>query len=300
MIDRRTFLAAAPLAALSQTDTARSLQAQALAEVRRLHARADRLLRGQGLQDGDVAPRIARLFADERYLYPDSVAGRDRAVADLNASLAWIRPRLSRAFGDLAIPPAEVRRMSAADQAAGRGGYRAAGDATKVGAYYVDLAQIRRRPAWTLPSVAFHEVVPGHLLQIPLQAAGVKEPDPFFEGWATYAEQLACDLGAYAHDPRGEIGYIHWRLFRIARVVVDTGLQLGWSRDHALAALHQTMGPPIYFLTQEADVDRMIAGPGKAAREGQVAMILAAQRPRSVSQWPAYHRRILTGPAWSG
>jgi uncharacterized protein (DUF885 family) len=300
MMDRRTFLAAAPLAGLDSGDFPKAMGASALTEVRALHARADRLLQGLGLTKGEVGARIAQLFADERYLYPDSDDGRDKAVADLNASLAWIRPRLGRAFGDLAIRPAEVRRMNGADEASRRAGYRVAGDANQIGVYYVDLSEIRRRPRWTLPSVAFHEVTPGHLLQIPLQAVGVKEPDPFFEGWATYAEQLAFDLGAYAHDPRGEIGYIHWRLFRIARVVADTGLQLGWSRDQALAVLRQTTGPPIYFLTQEADVDRMIASPGKAAREGQAAMTLAAQRPRSVSQWPAYHRRVLTGPAWSG
>ncbi|HET9160320.1 MAG TPA: DUF885 family protein, partial [Caulobacteraceae bacterium] len=149
-------------------------------------------------------------------------------------------------------------------------------------------------------SVAFHEVIPGHLMQIPLQAEGVKEPDPFFEGWATYAEQLAFDLGAYTKDPMGEVGYIHWRLFRLARVAVDCMLQRGLPRDAAILAMRRLQGPPIAFISIEADVERFITSPGKAAREGLAALTLAAKRPKSITQWPAYHRRILTGPAWSG
>ncbi len=77
----------------------------------------------------------------------------------MNARLAALGPRLGAAFGDVPIAPAEVRRMSPAVEARGRAGYR------EPGAYYVDLKAIRERPAWTLPSVAFHELTPGHLLQ---------------------------------------------------------------------------------------------------------------------------------------
>src|SRR5205809_5566176 len=56
--------------------------------------RADVLLRGQGLASGSVAERLRTLAADPRWLYPDDDAGRDRAVAEMNARLAAIRPRL--------------------------------------------------------------------------------------------------------------------------------------------------------------------------------------------------------------
>src|SRR5436189_141674 len=115
----------------------------ALAAVRTAQRRADVLLRGQGLRAGGVAERLRALSKDPRWLYPDDDAGRDRAVAEMNARLAALRPRLAQAFGDLPIPLAQVRRMSAADVAAGRGGYR------EPGAYYVDLRAIRERSAWT-------------------------------------------------------------------------------------------------------------------------------------------------------
>jgi uncharacterized protein (DUF885 family) len=270
---------------------------RAVAETRVMQARADMLLRGQGLKAGGVADRLRRLAKDPRWLYPDDDAGRDRAVADMNARIAALRPRLAPAFGDLPIAAAEVRRMSRADEAAGRGGYREAPRDGKAGAYYLDLKAIRERPAWTLPSAAFHEVAPGHLLQRPLQPAGAATT-AYFEAWAIYAEQLAADLGAYRHDPRGEIGYLQWRLFRIGRIVADTGLHaLGWSRERAIGTMTGLQGQSVAFITIEADVDRMIASPGKYAAEGLGALALADWRPRDRGGWPAFHAAVLTdGP----
>src|SRR5688500_10154608 len=74
----------------------------ALAEAGRLQRRADGLLRGQGLTSGSVAERLRQLADDPRYLYADDDAGRDRLVADMNAGLAALQPKLAAAFGDLA------------------------------------------------------------------------------------------------------------------------------------------------------------------------------------------------------
>lgn len=265
---------------------AKAAHGLARAEVRRLQARADVLLRGQGLARGAVAERIAALFADDRFLYPDDDAGRDRAVADMNGRLAAMRPRLARAFGDLAIPAAQVRRMSAADEAKTRGGYR------EPPAYYVDLAAIRDRPTWTLPSVAFHETVPGHALQASLPTATAAALNA--EAWATYAEQLCADLGAYSDDPLGEVGYLHWRLFRMARIVADTGQGvLGWSADRAAVAMTAIQGHPIAFAAIEADVARMFKTPGVYAAQGLGALAIARRRPRAMGRWPAFHRAVL-------
>lgn len=269
---------------------------QAEGEIRRLTARADRLLRGQGLARGTVAERIAMLFADARDLYADNDAGRDRAVAEMNARLAALRPRLGAAFGGMAIPAAVVRRMSPADAARGRGGYR------EDGAYYVDLKAIRTRPAWTLPSVAFHETVPGHALQTAQQAPGPAAAgvlNIYAEAWSTYAEQLAADLGAYDGDPRGELGYLHWRLFRMARIVADIGLGArGWTEARAVAAMGAIQGPAIAFTTPAADVARMRQAPGVYAAQGLGALRIASLRPRRPVAWPDFHARLLTDGPW--
>lgn len=276
MLTRRAVLAAAPGAAAG-----REGNALPRGEIARLSARAERLLRGQGLRRGTVAERITALFADERWLYPDNDAGRDRAVADMNARLAALRPVLPRAFGDLPIPGATVRRMSAGDEAAGRGGYRAPEG------YYVDLKAIRNRPAWTLPSVAFHETVPGHRM--------LPEGSSFnAEAWAIYAEGLAADLGAYQGDPLGELGYIHWRLFRLARMVADVGLMDGWTPERAVAEMRRIQGHDIAFVTVEADVARMARAPGSYFGQTMGALAIWIARPRAVADWPAYHRMVLS------
>jgi uncharacterized protein (DUF885 family) len=269
----------------------------------RLQARADRLLEAQGLGRGPVSERLTRLFADERYLFGDDEAGRDKAVAEMNAWLAQVRPKLAPAFGDLRIPPAEVRRMSAADAAKGRGGYREAGTFEAPGAYYVDLKAIRTRPSWTLPAVVHHELIPGHLLQLPYQGAASPHPlrlrcsKAYFEGWGVYAEQLADDLGLMDQNPLAQIGALHWRLFRLARIVADTGLHaMGWSRDQALEAMRRIQGPSIAFVDVPADVDRMMREPATFAAQGLLALELARLRPRR--GWPAYHRMVLADGPW--
>ena len=276
----------------------------AVGEVRSLQARADQLLRGQGLAYGPVAQRLRDLALDPRWIYPDSDAGRDKVVADMTAWLSDVRPRLAPAFGDLPIANAAVRRMSAADEAARRAGYREA-PAGKPGTYYVDLATVRARPRWTLRSVAYHEVIPGHLLQLPVQAGANPPPErlrdsaAYFEAWAVYAEQLCAELGLYRSDPLGEIGYLQWRLFSIGRVVVDVGLgALGWSRAQAIAAMTQMQGQSIAFISIPADIDRIIAAPGRYAAEGLGALEMRRLRPAKRGQWPAYHRALLADGPW--
>ncbi|HLZ75435.1 DUF885 family protein [Phenylobacterium sp.] len=296
----RSALAAAYGGPVDPAGAHQSAQAAAAAA----QARLDALLRGQGLTAGGPGARLRTLAKDPRWLYPDSEAGRDHAVREMNTRLSAFRPNLRRALGDLPIAPAAVRRMSAADVAAGKGGYREAPADGKPGAYYIDLRDIRARPSWTLPSVGFHEVTPGHLLQLPLQGAAcppearIKASGAYVEAWAIYAEQLCCDLGAYAGDPLGEIGYLQWRLFRLGRIVADTGLHaMGWSRDQAVAALRDLQGFGAAFITIEADVARIAAQPGKCAAEGLGALSLATWRPADRGRWPAFHKAVLAdGP----
>ena len=96
------------------------------AEVSALTVRADRQLRALGFARGSTGARFVAAFADLRFLYPDSDAGRDAAVADMNRALAAARARLAPDYP--ALPPflldVAARRMSAADEAARRGGYR--------------------------------------------------------------------------------------------------------------------------------------------------------------------------------
>jgi uncharacterized protein (DUF885 family) len=93
-----------------------------------------------------------------------------------------------------------------------------------------------------MPTLAYHETLPGHHLQIALAQDLKHLPSfrqglgftAFAEGWALYAERLAWELGWYDDDPYGYLGFLQAQAFRAARLVVDTGLHDGgWTFDQA-------------------------------------------------------------------
>lgn len=280
-----------------------------LAAVQTFGARAARLLDRRGIAAGPLGDRLAALARDPRWLYADDESGRDRLVADMNAWLDKAKARLPKSF--TATPPgtltARISRMSRADEAAGRQGYRDAPsfDGRWAGVYYVDLADIRRRPSWTLPSVVHHEAVPGHMLQIPLEEGSGAHPlrtrlacPGFLEGWAIYAEQLADEEGAFQGDPLAELGYLQWMLFRAGRLVVDTGLHVkGWTREKAEAWFAGVQGPPPVFASIAQDVERAAIGPGGVAGQGlawlEIVRLREAARRRPDFDPRRFHADLL-------
>lgn len=273
--------------------------------IRALHARADGLLKAQGLTTGGVGERLRALAADQRFLYSDDDAGRDRAVADMAPWLAKARARLPLAFADLpgAVDAVSVRRMSLADEAAGRQGYRdlPSADGSRPGAYYLDLKQIRRRPSWSLPAVVHHEVIPGHMLQIPLEEASGAHPyrtrvacPAAMEGWAVYAEHLFWEMGAFDGEPLAEIGGLYWILFRAGRARMDLGVHLeGWTPERAMAFLADTQGDSVIFAPFTQEVERAAIAPGAAAGQGVYWLELVRLRRAWGGTLRAFHGRVL-------
>jgi uncharacterized protein (DUF885 family) len=143
-------------------------------------------------------------------------------------------------------------------------------DGSRPGAYYINLRDTAEVPAWTLPTLTFHEGIPGHHLQGSLALETdlpLIRKTQFFsgygEGWALYAEQLAGEMGLYDDDPLGHVGQLHDSMFRAVRLVVDTGLHSqGWSREQAVKYFVDTLGD------QEAsavtEVERYCVWPGQA------------------------------------
>ena len=256
-----------------------------------LHARADSVLRRLGLTRGPVGERIVALYRQGKWLYSDDDAGRDRAVADMNRRLGRARARVPALFGTVPAECLDVsaRRMSPGDEAAHRQGYRIVATPGRSGAYFVDLAEIRRRPSWSLASVVHHELLPGHMIQMPMELRA--DPHPlridyaagFAEGWAVYAEQLAADQGAYHGDDLALLGHLHWLLFRVARATIDTGIHIkDWSLDEALQMLREIQGEPAArFATSARRPDGSIATPDAPAPACTIAATRAGCVRRS-------------------
>ena len=175
-------------------------------------------------------------------------------------------------FGVLPKTKVVIRRVPVATEAGAPGGYYNAGslDGSRPGAYYINLRDTAEVPSWTLPTLTFHESIPGHHLQLSLQQeAGlplirkVVWFSAYGEGWALYAEQLAEEMGMYQDDPLGQVGYLHDAMFRAVRLVVDSGMHgMRWSREQAVKYYTDALGDPEASAITE--VERYCVWPGQA------------------------------------
>ena len=239
-------------------------------ELRTLHARMDPLLRAQGLAQGTVGQRMTALGKDPRHLFPNTDAGRQQILDYINAKVADIKARMPRAHATLVPGNLVVKRVPPAIEAGAPGGYAAAGtiDGSVPGMYYINLRDTGIWPRYALPTLTYHEGVPGHIWQgeytykLPL-VRSLLAFNAYSEGWALYAEQLGDELGVYEGDPLGELGYLQSLAFRACRLVVDTGLHAKrWTRAQAIQWFAETNGSTLEEVTSE--VDRYCAWPAQA------------------------------------
>lgn len=224
-----------------------------LSQVAEISVALDTILRSQGYTKGGIGERLAALNADPRQLYPNSDAGRLELLASLNAGVKDMYARLPRAFATLPNQPLEIRRVPQEIQDGASNGYyrRAALDGSRPAIYFINLKDTGDWPKYTLPTLSYHEGVPGHHLQISISQESKDIPtlrklgffSAYSEGWALYAEQLANELGVYDNDPLGRAGFLQSFLFRAARLVVDTGLHSkNWTREQATDYMVKTTG----------------------------------------------------------
>ena len=224
-----------------------------LSQVAEISAEIDKILKAQGHSQGTVGERLAAVNKDPSQLYPETDAGRADLLASLNAGVKDMYGRLPQEFATVPTSPLEIRRVPPEIQDGASNGYyrRASLDGTRPAIYFINLKETGDWPKYTLPSLTYHEGVPGHHLQISISQESKDIPtlrklgffSAYSEGWALYAEQVADELGVYAQDPLGRAGFLQSFLFRAARLVVDTGLHTKrWSREKATDYMVQTTG----------------------------------------------------------
>jgi uncharacterized protein (DUF885 family) len=224
-------------------------------------------------------------------IYPDDAAGHARLIETVIERVSAMEARYAEIVPEALIPRQRlvVRRLATAGEQGAPGGYYdgPALDGARPGTLWINLRDMRDIPRFRLPTLAYHEGVPGHHLQGAIALALTDRPlllrlarfNAYQEGWAVYAERLAFEMGAYAHDPLSNLGRLQDELFRAARLVVDTGLHHArWSREKALAWLRDTTG--IAEGRVAAEVERYMAWPGQALGYTLGACRLLALRQR--------------------
>jgi uncharacterized protein (DUF885 family) len=242
-----------------------------LQQVAEISAELDTILRSAGLTQGSVGARLTEFNRRPDQLYPDSDAGRAQLIADLNASVAAMQAKLPQAFATSAIQPLEIRRVPPEIQDGASNGYynQATLDGSRPAIYFINLKEIGDWPKYSLPSLTYHEAVPGHHLHSSLLQRDQDLPmllknywiSAYGEGWALYSEMLAEELGGYQGFEKA--GALQSWLFRAARLVVDTGLHAKrWSRERATDYFVANVG--FTRARSQREVERYCTLPGQA------------------------------------
>ncbi len=242
--------------------------------VNSINAEMDTILKAEGMTRGTVAERMAALQRRPDQLYPNTDAGRTQLLADLNTQVQEIQARMSEVCGTLARTPLEIVRVPEYIQAGAPGGYYQNGslDGTRPGQYYINLRDTSEWPKFSLPTLSYHEGVPGHHWQISIQQEAQGLPffrtalsffGAFAEGWGLYAEQLADEMGVYTNNQINKLGYLQSAAFRASRLVVDTGMHSKrWSREQAIQSMMQATGNDETSTVTE--IERYAVWPGQA------------------------------------
>jgi uncharacterized protein (DUF885 family) len=220
------------------------------------------------LGTADQAAVLARLRSDPSLHFATSAevfAVAEDALARANAAIpAW--------FGRLPKAPCVVVEMGAHEAEHSTIAYyrEPAADGSRPGSYYINTTAPGTRPRYEAETLAFHEAVPGHHLQVAIaqELEGLPAfrrltgPTAFIEGWGLYSERLSVEMGLLS-SATAAFGVASFDAWRASRLVVDTGMHaLGWSRDRAVRFMLDHTALAENNVANE--IDRYVAMPGQA------------------------------------
>jgi uncharacterized protein (DUF885 family) len=225
--------------------------------------------------------------------------------------LAQMQPRLPELFGRLPKAQLEVVPMPTFAEKNSPMAYYNQGtaDGSRPGRVDVNLYNFAERSLTTVESVAYHEGVPGHHLQISIaqELTGLpefrkyQEYTAFVEGWALYSERLGKDIGFYK-DPYSDYGRLDNDMWRAIRLVVDTGVHSQhWTRQQMVDYFHEHSA--LDETNIQSEVDRYIAWPAQALgyKMGQLKILELRDKAKAALgpkfDIKAFHDQVLDSGA---
>jgi uncharacterized protein (DUF885 family) len=244
-----------------------------LREVARIETEMRALLDANGLAGRPIGEAMDALGKDPRFLFTNDDKGLADALAEYTRLITDAIERCRLLFTTVPKAKIEVQRVPVFKEATSAGAYYngASLDGTRPGVFYANLRDMNEIPKWSMPTLAYHEGVPGHHWQIATAQELKGLPQfrkliPFTayqEGWALYTEWLAKKAGWYEGDAFGDLGRLQAELFRAVRLVVDTGIHAKrWTREQAIGYMREKTGMGDKEVT--AEIERYIVNPGQA------------------------------------
>ena len=268
---------------------------------------AEMLAIAQKLGYKDLATFRASLKADPK-MHP---ASPDALLAAYRGYLAPMQAKLPQLFGRLPKAPFEVDPVPAYLEKTSAPAYYQAGapDGSRPGRLFIDTYNAAERNLYAVESIAYHEGLPGHHLQLSISQEQEGVPTfrkygrytAFIEGWGLYAERLGKDVGFY-QDPYSDYGRLETDIWRAIRLVVDTGVHSQhWTRQQMVDYFHDHSN--IDETTIQSEVDRYIAWPSQALayKIGQLKILELRERARNALgdrfDLRAFHDQVLDSGA---
>lgn len=243
------------------------IHAIGLKEVARIRAEMEAIVKQVGFK-GSFQEFLADLRTNKKFYYDDP----DQLMAGYLALCKRVDPQLTKLFKTLPRIPYGLEPIPAQIAPDTTTAYyrQPSADGLRPGTYFVNLYRPETRPKYEMEALSLHESVPGHHLQLALQAELGELPPfrryggftAFVEGWGLYAESLGDQLGCY-EDPYSKFGQLTYEMWRAVRLVVDTGMHSKqWTREQAINFFKENTAKTELDIVNE--VDRYISWPGQA------------------------------------
>ena len=291
--------------------TADQIHAIGLAEVARIGAEMDAILRNEGLVDGSIGARVKQINERPDQLFPDTDEGREQILAEYQRIIDEISAGLDPYFDVRPKAGVEVRRVPEFSEKTAPGAYyqSPAMDGSRPGVFYANLRNVKEMPRFTMRTLAYHEGVPGHHFQIAIMQELTGVPTfrrllgftAYSEGWALYTERLAWEAGFQA-NPLDNLGRLRDEMFRAVRLVVDTGLHAKrWTREQAIQYMLDNTGMAETDVV--AEIERYLVNPGQALayKVGMLKILELRERAKAALgdrfDIRAFHNQVLTNGA---
>jgi len=292
------------------TLTADEVHELGLREVARIHAGMMEIARKTGFQ-GDLAAFLKLMRDEPQFSYPSTEEGRAAYIRRAEAAIAAMTARLDEFFGVKPKAPLIVKKVEPFREKGSPAAfyYQPSADGSRPGIYYVNTLDMRGLPIWELETLAHHEAIPGHHMQIAISQELENMPkfrrfggyNAYAEGWALYAEYFPKEFGFY-QDPHQDFGRLSDELLRAVRLVVDTGIHAKrWTRRQVLDYFGaNTAASAVETL---AETNRYIVIPGQATgyKVGMIKILelreLAKRELGAKFDLRAYHDLVLKNGA---
>lgn len=241
-------------------------------EVARIHAEMHEIMKKVDFKSQSLSAFFKFIRTNPRFYFANTTQGKEAYKSEATNIINSMKNNLDRFFKTIPKADIEVKAVEPyREQSAGGAFYEdPSEDGKRPGRYYINLYNMNDQPIYQMESLAYHEGIPGHHMQVSI-AQEIKDLPKFrkhggnvayVEGWALYAEYFPKEYGFYT-DPYSDFGRLANEVFRAARMVVDVGIHYKqWSREAAIQ--YMVENTPNTENDSRKEIERYIVWPGQA------------------------------------